>query len=141
MLVWKISRNGTSISYISTFCSVFYEVERKFLMSWQIIRSLLTNVQHSKALLMIRTEKLESIQTILAVKILIMAFINAVLSHGPGQESLEFRLHLRNEFLQLGFMNSIKMLREHKHQAWDRQWIYLIQLVTMIKKELARKIK
>jgi dishevelled associated activator of morphogenesis len=36
------------------------------------------------------------------LKTAIMSFINAVLNYGPGVESLEFRLHLRYEFLMLG---------------------------------------
>lgn len=49
-----------------------------------------------------------------------MSFVNAVLSYGPGQESLEFRLHLRYEFLMLGIQHVIQKLRKHDNQTLDR---------------------
>lgn len=53
-------------------------------------------------------------------KTAIMSFINAMLSYGPGQENLEFRLHLRYEFLMLGIQPIISKLRKHENQTLDR---------------------
>lgn len=47
----------------------------------------------------------------LGLKTAIMSFVNAVLSYGPGEESLEFRLHLRYEFLMLGIQPGKLILR------------------------------
>ncbi|CAI6360216.1 unnamed protein product [Macrosiphum euphorbiae] len=71
----------------------------------------------AKVLLMIWTETLAYYRDNLTLKTAIKSFVNAVLSYGPGQESLKFRLHLRYEFLQLGFKNIINKLREHVNQT------------------------
>lgn len=64
------------------------------------------------------------------LKTAIMSFINAVLNYGPGQENLEFRLHLRYEFLMLGLQPVIDKLRQHENETLDRhlvgQQIYFI---------------
>lgn len=52
-----------------------------------------------------------------------MSFINAVLNYGPGQESLEFRLHLRYEFLMLGIQPVIDKLRKHENETLDRHLV------------------
>lgn len=54
------------------------------------------------------------------LKTAIMSFINAVLNYGPGQENLEFRLHLRYEFLMLGIQPIIEKLRKHENETLDR---------------------
>ncbi|XP_069494990.1 disheveled-associated activator of morphogenesis 1 isoform X1 [Ambystoma mexicanum] len=54
------------------------------------------------------------------LKTAIMSFINAVLSQGAGVESLDFRLHLRYEFLMLGIQPVIDKLREHENSTLDR---------------------
>ncbi|XP_077394267.1 disheveled-associated activator of morphogenesis 1-like isoform X2 [Festucalex cinctus] len=54
------------------------------------------------------------------LKTAIMSFINAVLSQGPGENSLEFRIHLRYEFLMLGIQTVIDKLRRHENATLDR---------------------
>nr|XP_023681253.1 disheveled-associated activator of morphogenesis 1 isoform X1 [Paramormyrops kingsleyae] len=54
------------------------------------------------------------------LKTAIMSFINAVLSQGAGEESLEFRVHLRYEFLMLGLQPVIDKLRSHENSTLDR---------------------
>lgn len=57
------------------------------------------------------------------LKTAIMSFINAVLNYGPGQENLEFRLHLRYEFLILGIQPIIEKLRKHENETLDRHLV------------------
>ncbi|MBN3294161.1 DAAM2 protein, partial [Polypterus senegalus] len=54
------------------------------------------------------------------LKTAIMSFINAVLNAGAGEDNLEFRLHLRYEFLMLGIQPVIYKLREHENATLDR---------------------
>ncbi|KAI5102625.1 disheveled-associated activator of morphogenesis 2 [Silurus meridionalis] len=54
------------------------------------------------------------------LKTAIMSFINAVLNAGPGEDNLEFRLHLRYEFLMLGIQPVIEKLRGHENATLDR---------------------
>ena len=54
------------------------------------------------------------------LKTAIMSFVNAVLNYGPGQESLDFRLHLRYEFLMLGIQPIIDKLRGHENETLNR---------------------
>ncbi|KAL5235210.1 hypothetical protein ACI65C_002620 [Semiaphis heraclei] len=77
----------------------------------------------------------------LTVKTAIMSFVNAVLSYGPGQDSLEFRLHLRYEFLQLGLKNIINKLREHENQTLDRHMDFFDMVRNEDENELARKFE
>uniref|UniRef100_A0A3Q4HFM1 Dishevelled associated activator of morphogenesis 2 n=1 Tax=Neolamprologus brichardi TaxID=32507 RepID=A0A3Q4HFM1_NEOBR len=53
------------------------------------------------------------------LKTAIMSFINAVLNAGAGEDNLEFRLHLRYEFLMLGIQPVIEKLREHENATLD----------------------
>ncbi|XP_037934330.1 disheveled-associated activator of morphogenesis 1 isoform X2 [Teleopsis dalmanni] len=73
------------------------------------------------------------------LKTAIMSFINAVLNYGPGQENLEFRLHLRYEFLMLGIQPIIDKLRKHENETLDRHLDFFEMVRTEDEKELARK--
>ncbi|KAK2842994.1 hypothetical protein Q7C36_011209 [Tachysurus vachellii] len=53
-----------------------------------------------------------------------MSFINAVLSQGAGESSLDFRIHLRYEFLMLGIQPVIDKLRSHENETLDRHLDY-----------------
>uniref|UniRef100_A0A4W4FQV6 Dishevelled associated activator of morphogenesis 1b n=1 Tax=Electrophorus electricus TaxID=8005 RepID=A0A4W4FQV6_ELEEL len=58
------------------------------------------------------------------LKTAIMSFINAVLSQGAGVTSLDFRIHLRYEFLMLGIQPVIDKLRTHENATLDRHLEY-----------------
>ncbi|KAG7265270.1 hypothetical protein CRUP_020516 [Coryphaenoides rupestris] len=62
------------------------------------------------------------------LKTAIMSFINAVLSQGAGETSLEFRIHLRYEFLMLGIQPIIDKLRLHENSTLDRHLDYFEML-------------
>ncbi|CAL9686933.1 unnamed protein product [Knipowitschia caucasica] len=53
------------------------------------------------------------------LKTAIMSFINAVLGKGAGETSLEFRIHLRYEFLMLGIQPVIDKLLLHENETLD----------------------
>ncbi|XP_034713561.1 disheveled-associated activator of morphogenesis 1-like [Etheostoma cragini] len=55
-----------------------------------------------------------------SLKTAIMSFINAVLSQGAGETSLEFRVHLRYEFLMLGIQPIIDKLRSNDNATLNR---------------------
>ncbi|KAJ7991315.1 hypothetical protein DPEC_G00296050 [Dallia pectoralis] len=55
-----------------------------------------------------------------SLKTAIMSFINAMLNAGAGEDNLEFRLHLRYEFLMLGIQPVIDKLRGHENATLDR---------------------
>ncbi|KAK7133204.1 hypothetical protein R3I94_015168 [Phoxinus phoxinus] len=63
-----------------------------------------------------------------SLKTAIMSFINAVLSQGAGETSLEFRVHLRYEFLMLGIQPIIDKLRSHENSTLDRHLDYFEML-------------
>ncbi|XP_062858299.1 disheveled-associated activator of morphogenesis 1b isoform X1 [Trichomycterus rosablanca] len=63
-----------------------------------------------------------------SLKTAIMSFINAVLSQGAGETSVEFRVHLRYEFLMLGIQPIIDKLRSHDNSTLDRHLDYFEML-------------
>uniref|UniRef100_A0A8C4J689 Dishevelled associated activator of morphosis 1 n=1 Tax=Dromaius novaehollandiae TaxID=8790 RepID=A0A8C4J689_DRONO len=74
------------------------------------------------------------------LKTAIMSFINAVLSQGAG-ESLDFRLHLRYEFLMLGIQPVIDKLREHENSTLDRHLDFFEMLRNEDELEFAKRFE
>ncbi|KXJ72201.1 hypothetical protein RP20_CCG018647 [Aedes albopictus] len=68
-----------------------------------------------------------------------MSFINAVLSYGSGQESLEFRLHLRYEFLMLGIQPVIDKMKKYENEILNRHLDFFEKVRDEDEKELARR--
>ncbi|XP_066141423.1 disheveled-associated activator of morphogenesis 1 [Euwallacea fornicatus] len=75
------------------------------------------------------------------LKTAIMSFVNAVLNYGLGQENLEFRLHLRYEFLLLGIQPVIDKLRLHENETLDRHLDFFEMVRNEDEKELSRKFE
>lgn len=75
------------------------------------------------------------------LKTAIMSFVNAVLNYGQGQENLEFRLHLRYEFLLLGIQPIIDKLRLHENETLDRHLDFFEMVRNEDEKELSRKFE
>uniref|UniRef100_A0A8C8A1T6 Dishevelled associated activator of morphogenesis 2 n=1 Tax=Oryzias sinensis TaxID=183150 RepID=A0A8C8A1T6_9TELE len=73
------------------------------------------------------------------LKTAIMSFINAVLNAGAGEDSLEFRLHLRYEFLMLGIQPVIDKLREHENATLDRHLDFFEMVRNEDDSELAKR--
>ncbi|XP_037096556.1 disheveled-associated activator of morphogenesis 1 isoform X1 [Syngnathus acus] len=73
------------------------------------------------------------------LKTAIMSFINAVLSQGPGESSLEFRIHLRYEFLMLGIQTVIDKLRSHDNATLDRHLDFFEMLRNDDELQLAKR--
>lgn len=57
------------------------------------------------------TRSLEDRQDSANLQIAILSFINVIINYKAGEESLEFRMHLRHEFLTLGILPLINQLR------------------------------
>lgn len=73
------------------------------------------------------------------LKTAVMSFINAVLSQGSGEESLDFRVHLRYEFLMLGIQPVIDKLREHENATLDRHLDFFEMLRNEDEMEVAKR--
>ncbi|XP_058847651.1 disheveled-associated activator of morphogenesis 1-like isoform X1 [Acipenser ruthenus] len=73
------------------------------------------------------------------LKTAIMSFINAVLSQGAGAVSLEFRVHLRYEFLMLGIQPVIDKLRSHDNATLDRHLDFFEMLRNEDELELSKR--
>ncbi|XP_074640649.1 disheveled-associated activator of morphogenesis 1-like [Tubulanus polymorphus] len=75
----------------------------------------------------------------LALKTTIISFINAALKYGPGQDHLEFRMHLRYEFLMLGIMPVIDKLREYDNETLTRHLDFFEMVRNEDEKEIAKR--
>ena len=73
------------------------------------------------------------------VKTAIMSFINAILNYGAGQENLEFRLHLRYEFLMLGIQPIIDKLRKSENETLNRHLDFFEMVRNEDEKELGKR--
>ncbi|XP_023932817.1 disheveled-associated activator of morphogenesis 1-A-like [Lingula anatina] len=73
------------------------------------------------------------------LKTAIMSFINAALKYGPGQDHLEFRIHLRYEFLMLGLQPVLEKLRSHENVTLDRHIDFFEMVRNEDEKELAKR--
>ncbi|XP_072356273.1 disheveled-associated activator of morphogenesis 2 isoform X1 [Scyliorhinus torazame] len=74
------------------------------------------------------------------LKTAIMSFINAVLNAGAGVDNLEFRLHLRYEFLMLGIQPVIDKLRSHENATLDRHLDFFEMVRNEDESELAKRL-
>ncbi|CAH2256218.1 disheveled-associated activator of morphogenesis 2 isoform X1 [Pelobates cultripes] len=75
------------------------------------------------------------------LKTAIMSFINAILNAGAGEDNLEFRLHLRYEFLMLGIQPVIDKLRRHENATLDRHLDFFEMVRNEDENELAKRFE
>ncbi|XP_075451498.1 disheveled-associated activator of morphogenesis 2 isoform X3 [Ascaphus truei] len=75
------------------------------------------------------------------IKTAIMSFINAILNAGAGEDNLEFRLHLRYEFLMLGILPVIEKLRRHENATLDRHLDFFEMVRNEDELELAKRFE
>ncbi|XP_014663901.1 PREDICTED: disheveled-associated activator of morphogenesis 1-like isoform X2 [Priapulus caudatus] len=73
------------------------------------------------------------------LKTTIMSFINAAINYGPGQDHLEFRVHLRYEFLMLGIRPVLDKLHTHENATLDRHIDFFEMVRNEDEKELAKR--
>lgn len=73
------------------------------------------------------------------LKLAIMSLINAMVNYGAGEEQLEFRLHLRFEFVMLGIDKVIEKLRNYENETLDRHLDFFEMVRGDDDKELSRK--
>ncbi|XP_046849776.1 disheveled-associated activator of morphogenesis 1-like isoform X2 [Xenia sp. Carnegie-2017] len=72
------------------------------------------------------------------LKIVIMSFVNASLRYGAGSDHLEFRIHLRYEFLMLGIQSTIEKLRTMANSNLDRHLDFFEMMRQEDEKDLAK---
>ncbi|XP_033627893.1 disheveled-associated activator of morphogenesis 1-A-like isoform X2 [Asterias rubens] len=73
------------------------------------------------------------------LKTAILSFINAVIKYGAGEDNLEFRIHLRYEFLMLGIQPVIDKLRSLENATVDRHLDFFELVRNEDERELAKR--
>eukprot|EP00794_Sanderia_malayensis_P020228 gene20228-22204_t len=73
------------------------------------------------------------------LKIAIMSFINAALRYGAGADHIEFRIHLRFEFLMLGLQSIMDKLRKLENLTLNRHLDFFDMIRTEDECELAKR--
>eukprot|EP00795_Rhopilema_esculentum_P003286 gene3286-1616_t len=73
------------------------------------------------------------------LKIAIMSFINAALRYGAGADHIEFRIHLRFEFLMLGLQSVMEKLRKLENVTLDRHLDFFDMIRSEDENELAKR--
>lgn len=73
------------------------------------------------------------------LKVAIMSLINALVNYGAGEDQLEFRLHLRFEFIMLGINSVIEKLRRYENETLNRHLDFFDMVRIEDEKELSRK--
>jgi dishevelled associated activator of morphogenesis len=73
------------------------------------------------------------------LKLAIMSLINALVNYGAGEDQLEFRLHLRFEFIMLGIDKIIEKLHKYENETLDRHLDFFDMVRGEDEKELSRK--
>ncbi|XP_005801208.1 disheveled-associated activator of morphogenesis 1 [Xiphophorus maculatus] len=77
----------------------------------------------------------------ISLKTTIMSFINAVLSQGAGEDNLNFRIHLRYEFLMLGIQPILDKLRSREDSTLDRHIDFFEKQRTEDEAQIAKRFK
>lgn len=73
------------------------------------------------------------------LKIAIMSFINAALRYGAGADHIEFRIHLRFEFLMLGLQSVMEKLRKLENLTLNRHLDFFDMIRSEDEGELAKR--
>ena len=86
-------------------------------------------------------KKCDDYQDNVSLKTATMSFINAALKYGPGQTQLEFRLHLRYEFLMLGIVPIMEKLRSLDNNTLNRHIDFFEIIRIEDEKTLAKRLE
>ncbi|XP_014673417.1 PREDICTED: disheveled-associated activator of morphogenesis 1-like isoform X2 [Priapulus caudatus] len=76
-----------------------------------------------------------------SLKTAIMSFVNAAINYGPGKDCLEYRVHLRYEFLMVGIYPILEKLQGHENGALDRHVSFFEMVRREDEREMARRFE